>query len=68
MLNKLERKVEIQVLMRVSQCERTNVKSTYSGLGGSLASNVPSFLVLSFVSSGSLSVSESSIGSNGLTG
>lgn len=40
---------------------------TYSGLGGSLAKSVPSFRPRSFGSSGSLSVSELSIGSNGLT-
>lgn len=40
------------------------VTTTYSGLGGSLASNVPS-LRRSFDSSGSLSVSELSIGSSG---
>lgn len=42
--------------------------STYSGFGGSLASSVPSFLVLSLGSSGSLSESDESMGSSGLTG
>lgn len=42
------------------------VACTYSGFGGSLASNVPSLRPRSFVSSGSLSVSELSIGSSGL--
>ena len=41
---------------------------TYSGFGGSLASKVPSFLVRSFASSGSLSESDVSIGSSGFTG
>lgn len=44
-----------------------NASATYSGFGGSLASNVPSLRPRSFVSSGSLSESELSIGSNGLT-
>lgn len=45
-----------------------NNEATHSGFGGSLASSVPSFLVRSFGSSGSLSESDVSIGSNGLTG
>lgn len=44
-----------------------SIRNTYSGLGGSLANSVPSFRPRSFGSSGSLSVSELSIGSNGLT-
>lgn len=49
--------------------ERKNGTETHSGFGGSLANKVPSFRVRSFpISSGSLSVSLSSIGSNGLIG
>lgn len=44
------------------------IRSTHSGFGGSLASKVPSFLVRSLGSSGSLSESDVSIGSSGLIG
>lgn len=54
--------------MFVSQGSKEKL-ATHSGFGGSLANNVPSFRVRSFpISSGSLSVSLSSIGSNGLIG
>lgn len=57
----------VQLLEWYNMCDWVN-KKTYSGFGGSLASKVPSFLVLSFGSSGSLSESELSMGSNGLIG
>lgn len=46
----------------------TLAQNTYSGFGGSLANSVPSFRPRSLISSGSESVSELSIGSNGFIG
>lgn len=57
---KLNSRIEIKI--------KSKGLGTHSGFGGSLASKVPSFLVRSLGSSGSLSESDVSIGSSGLTG
>lgn len=48
--------------------ELNNSWATHRGFGGSLANNVPSLRPLSFLSSGSESESDESMGSSGLTG
>jgi hypothetical protein len=59
-----------QVYIHKKRNKKSNIvcdeMNSYSGFGGSLASNVPSFRVLSLDSSGSLSESDVSKGSSGL--